>query len=299
MKSLGWKIPYTRPEYPAELEQAGCGPLLSAVLALRGIRTEQDAKELLDGGLTCLHDPMQMQGMAPAVERIRRAIERKEAVAVYGDYDVDGITATCLVTDYLRSKGLTCVGYIPDRNEEGYGLNCAALDSLYAEGVRLLITVDCGITAVFEAEHTLELGMDMIVTDHHECKPGALPRAIAVIDCKQPGNRYPNPDLAGVGVALKLVCAVEGDDESMLDRYADLVAVGTVADVMPLVGETAIWSAAGWTCCQNLPVPVLPPCCGRPGWITPASPRATSASTWPLASTPPGVWGRPPRRPTC
>ena len=237
MKSLGWKIPYARPEYPAELKQAGCGPLLSAVLALRGIRTEQDAKELLDGGLTCLHDPMQMQGMAEAVQRIRRAIEQKEAVAVYGDYDVDGITATCLVTDYLRSKGLRCVGYIPDRNEEGYGLNCAALDSLRADGVTLLITVDCGITAVEEAEHTKQIGMDMIVTDHHECKPGALPDALAVIDCKQEGNRYPNPDLCGVGVALKLVCACEGDDVAMLDRYADLVAVGTVADVMPLVGE--------------------------------------------------------------
>ena len=237
MKTQGWKIPYSRPEYPAELKQAGFGPLLSAVLALRGIRTLSEAQELLDGGLTCLHDPMQMQGMAQAVRRIRLAIERKEAVAVYGDYDVDGITATCLVTDYLRSKGLRCVGYIPDRNEEGYGLNCAALDSLHADGVSLLITVDCGITAVEEAEHTKEIGMDMIVTDHHECKPGSLPDAVAVIDCKQEGNRYPNPDLAGVGVAMKLVCACEGDDAAMLERYADLVAVGTVADVMPLVGE--------------------------------------------------------------
>ncbi len=237
MKTQGWKIPYTRPEIPAELKQAGCGPLLSAVLALRGIRTVAEARELLDGGLTCLHDPMQMQGMAQAVRRIRRAIEQKEAVAVYGDYDVDGITATCLVTNYLRSKGLRCVGYIPDRNEEGYGLNCSALDSLREEGVTLLITVDCGITAVEEARHTKAIGMDMIVTDHHECKPGALPEAVAVIDCKQEGNRYPNPDLAGVGVAMKLVCACEQDDETMLRRYADLVAVGTVADVMPLVGE--------------------------------------------------------------
>ena len=166
MKTQGWKIPYSRPEIPAELKQAGCGPLLSAVLALRGIRTLKDARELLDGGLSCLYDPMQMQGMAQAVRRLRRAIEQKEAVAVYGDYDVDGITSTCLVTDYLRSKGLHCVGYIPDRNEEGYGLNCAALDSLRDDGITLLITVDCGITAVEEAEHTKAIGMDMIVTDH-------------------------------------------------------------------------------------------------------------------------------------
>ena len=237
MKTLGWKIPYTRPEYPAALKQAGFGPLLSAVLALRGIRTAEAAQTLLESGIDCLHDPMQMQGMPAAVERVRRAVAQKEAVAVYGDYDVDGITATCLLTDYLRGKGLRCVGYIPDRNEEGYGLNCAALDSLRADGVTLLITVDCGITAVEEAEYTKRIGMDMIVTDHHECKPGALPDALAVIDCKQEGNRYPNPDLCGVGVALKLVCACEGDDAAMLDRYADLVAVGTVADVMPLVGE--------------------------------------------------------------
>ena len=271
MKTQGWKIPYSRPEYPAELKQAGCGPLLSAVLALRGIRTVAEARELLDGGLTCLHDPMQMQGMPQAVRRIRRAIEQREAVAVYGDYDVDGITATCLVTEYLRSKGLRCVGYIPDRNEEGYGLNCAALDSLRADGVTLLITVDCGITAVEEARHTKEIGMDMIVTDHHECKPGELPDAVAVIDCKQEGNTYPNPDLAGVGVAMKLVCACEGDDAAMLERFADLVAVGTVADVMPLVGENRFL----------VPGPALPPCCGRPGWTPGGSPPPASASVWP------------------
>lgn len=237
MKILGWKIPYARPECPAALEQAGFGPLLSAVLALRGVHTPEEARELLDSGLTCLHDPMGMQGMPAAVERIRRAMERRESIAVYGDYDVDGITATCLVTDYLRGKGLRCIGYIPDRNEEGYGLNCAALDTLRAEGVTLLITVDCGITAVEEAAYTKTIGMDMIITDHHECKPGALPDALAVIDCKQDGDRYPNPDLCGVGVALKLVSACEGDGAAMLDRYADLVAVGTVADVMPLVGE--------------------------------------------------------------
>ena len=237
MKNLEWKIPYTRPEVPAALQEAGYGPLLSAVLALRGIRTPEQAHALLDCDIACLHDPMQMQGMPAAVERIRRAIARKEAVAVYGDYDVDGITATCLLTDYLRWKGLRCTGYIPDRNEEGYGLNCSALDSLQADGVSLLVTVDCGITAVEEAEYTKSIGMDMIVTDHHECKPGALPDALAVIDCKQEGNRYPNPDLCGVGVALKLVCACEGNAEAMLQRYGDLVAVGTVADVMPLVDE--------------------------------------------------------------
>ena len=175
--------------------------------------------------------------MDKARARILRAVERGEDVAVYGDYDVDGITAACLVTDYLRRKGLVCHTYIPDRNEEGYGLNCGALDTLRQKGVRLVITVDCGITAVEEAEYARSLGIDMVITDHHECRPDALPDAVAVVDCKRAGDCYPNKDLAGVGVALKLVCACEGDSAAMLDRYADLAAVGTVADVMPLSPE--------------------------------------------------------------
>ena len=237
MNQKEWRIPYRRPELPEELLQAGYGPLLSAVLALRGVKSARQAASLLDGGPELLHDPMGMLGMDKAVARLRWAIRDREPVAVYGDYDVDGITATCLVTDYLRSKGLSCTPYIPDRNEEGYGLNCSALDTLVRDGVRLLITVDCGITAAEETAHARQLGLDVIITDHHECKSDSLPEAVAVVDCKQPDDSYPNPELAGVGVALKLVCACEGSPDEMLDRYADLVALGTVADVMPLVGE--------------------------------------------------------------
>jgi len=237
MNEKEWIIPYARPEIPAELLQAGCGPLLSAVLAQRGVRTAQGARTLIAGGDECLHDPLLLLGMETARARVRMAVSLGETVAVYGDYDVDGITATCLVTDYLRSKGLRCLPYIPDRSEEGYGLNRAALDSLRSEGVSLVITVDCGITAVEEAEYARSIGLDMLITDHHECKCGDLPDAVAVIDCKQPGDCYPNDKLAGVGVALKLVCACEGDSGAVLDRYADLVAVGTVADVMPLTEE--------------------------------------------------------------
>ena len=237
MKQKEWKIPYVRPELSQELLEDGCPPLLAAVLALRGVRSRREADELFFGGSEVLHDPMLMSGMAKAAERIRRAVATGETVAVYGDYDVDGITSTCLVTDYLRSKGLCCLPYIPDRSEEGYGLNNAAIDSLHERGASLLITVDCGITARAEAEHAAQVGMDIIITDHHECGHGPLPEAVAVIDCKQDGDNYPNKDLAGVGVALKLACACEGDSEKILERYADLVAVGTVADVMPLVGE--------------------------------------------------------------
>ena len=233
----GWKIPYSRPEVPQELLQAGYGPLLTAVLALRGIKTTVEAQRLINGGADCLHDPLLMGGMSVAKARIEQAIRLGEKVAVYGDYDVDGITATCLVTDYLRGRGLDCLPYIPDRSEEGYGLNRSALDTLRAEDVNLVITVDCGITAVEETEYARSLGIDVIITDHHECKTGTLPDAVAVIDCKQEGDPYPNSYLAGVGVALKLVSACDGDGPAMLERYADLVAVGTVADVMPLVGE--------------------------------------------------------------
>lgn len=236
-KDKDWKIPFARPDITPALEHAGFSPLLTAVLALRGIKTGDEARQLIYGGAEYLHDPMLILGMDKARERILRAIEHGETVAVYGDYDVDGITSTCLVTDYLRFKGLNCIPYIPDRSEEGYGLNCAALDTLKAQGVSLVVTVDCGITAVAESRHATALGIDMVITDHHECGHDSLPEAAALIDCKQAGDNYPNKDLAGVGVALKLVSACEGDSLAMLDRYADLVAIGTVADVMPLVDE--------------------------------------------------------------
>ena len=237
MKNKDWKIPYARPCVPHALLKAGYPPLLCQVMALRGISTAEEAEMLLCGGEEELFDPMLITDMDRARSRVLRAIERKEIVSVYGDYDVDGITSTCLVTDYLKSKGLECHPYIPDRNDEGYGLNKSALKNLSEKGVSLLITVDCGITAVEEAKYAKELGIDMVITDHHECKPDSLPDVCALIDCKRPGDRYPNKDLSGVGVALKLVCACEGSSRKMLERYADLVAIGTIADVMPLVGE--------------------------------------------------------------
>lgn len=237
MKNKDWNIPYTRPCVSRDLAEAGFSPLLCQILALRGVDSAEKARRLLYGGKESLCDPMLMLGMDKARERVLRAIERKETVAVYGDYDVDGITSTCMLTDWLRGRGLTCYYYIPDRNEEGYGLNCLALNSLKARGVTLVITVDCGITAVEEAAHAREIGVDMVITDHHECRPDALPDAVAVVDCKQEGDAYPNKSLAGVGVALKLVCACEGESDTVLERYADLAAIGTVSDVMPLTEE--------------------------------------------------------------
>ncbi len=251
MKNKNWKIPLHRPEMPQELLSAGYTPLLSAAMALRGIKDAASATEMLDGGSECLCDPMLIMGMDKARDRVLRAIEKKEKTAVFGDYDVDGITSTCLVTDYLRSKGLECLTYIPDRNEEGYGLNCSALDKLKAQGVCLVISVDCGITAADETRHAHDIGLEMVITDHHECKGVTLPYAAAVIDCKQAGDTYPNPHLAGVGMALKLVCACEGDSDKVLDNYADLVAIGTVADVMPLVGENRYLVRRGLKMLEN------------------------------------------------
>lgn len=237
MKCKDWKIPYSRPDVPKELLDAGYAPLLSAVLALRGITDAGEAGRLIHGSPECLHDPMLIKDMDKARRRVLKAVEQGEKVAVYGDYDVDGITSTCLLTDYLRSRGLECIPYIPDRNEEGYGLNVSAIDTLKEAGVSLIITVDCGITAADEVEYAKGLGIDMVITDHHECRDDSIPDAAAVVDCKQEGDAYPNKDMAGVGVALKLVCACEGGSDEAMRRYADLVAIGTVADVMPLVDE--------------------------------------------------------------
>ena len=183
-----------------------------------------------------------MKDMDLATARIGRALRNKESIAVYGDYDVDGITATCLLTHYLRSQGGNVRYYIPDRLTEGYGVNNQAVEELALQGVTLIITVDCGITALAETAYAASLGVDMIVTDHHECKE-KLPDAIAVVDPHRKDCPYPFKDLAGVGVALKLVMAlgsVSGGEKranALFHEYADLAAVGTIADVMKLLGE--------------------------------------------------------------
>lgn len=234
MKEKVWNIPNAMP-IPHELLRA-YPPLLAAVLASRGIDTAQKAAAFLDDSAQTPDDPLLMTDIMSAIGRITRARQNGEKAAVYGDYDVDGITSGCLLTDYLRSIGLDTTLYIPDRLEEGYGLNMSAIEHLKEEGVTLIITVDCGVTAIEETEFASGIGVDMIITDHHECQE-ELPNAVAVVDPKRHDCLYPSRDLAGVGVAYKLACAMDGSDERMLARYSDLVAVGTVADVMPLTGE--------------------------------------------------------------
>ena len=244
MKYANWNVPERGAEIPRALLAAGCTPLLAAILHLRGLSDPAAARSFLRGGAETLTNPLELTGMVDAVQRLTRAVATGEHVAVYGDYDVDGITAACLLTDYLRFRGLTCELKIPDRIRDGYGLNTAAIDALTEKGVTLIVTVDCGVTNLEETAYAAQRGVDMIVTDHHECRE-ALPEAEAVVDPKQPDSSGVGTALAGVGVAFKLVCAMDGDADKMLARYGDLVAVGTVADVMPLLGENRFITRCG------------------------------------------------------
>ena len=267
-----WKIPYKKPDSQA-LEQAGIPRLLAEVLASRGIVSPSQAHALYSAGAASLLDPLEILGMKEARDRVLRAIRQKEHVTVYGDYDVDGITATCLLTDYLRSCGVDCRWYIPDRNDEGYGLNSSALQKLWEEGCTLVISVDCGVTATEEAVFAQSLGRDLVITDHHECKNGSIPEACAVVDPKRPDDTYKNPHLAGVGVAFKLVSACSGDQLAVLERYADLVAVGTVADVMPLTGENRYLVQKGLQKLETDPRPGFYAIMNEPGTL-PRKPNA-------------------------
>ena len=225
------------------LVTGGYAPLTAMVLAARGFRDLNGAQ----AHLSCngpMADPYLMKDMDKAVARVRLAMTRGEKIAVFGDYDVDGITSTCLLTHFLRNLGADVVSYIPGRLEEGYGLNPIAIHQLHGEGVQLIITVDCGITAVAEARLCKQLGIDLVITDHHECKD-TLPEADAVVDPHRPDCGYPHQNLCGVGVAFKLAAALCGSQEFVLTNYADMVCLGTVADVMPLVGENRVFVSRG------------------------------------------------------
>lgn len=219
--------------------------IVAKVLLNRGLTDAAEAKKFLDKNSENFYSPDLMCDMDKAVDRIKKAIENKEHVVVYGDYDVDGITSTALLVRYLRGQGVDAKAYIPDRQNEGYGINKAAVKKIYDSGATLLISVDTGITAVEETEYAKELGCDVIITDHHECKQ-ELPEAVAVINPKRSDCKYPFKDLAGVGVAFKLVCAASDKSENeLLDEYSDLVALGTIADVVPLKDENRVIAARG------------------------------------------------------
>ncbi len=232
-----------------ELARSGYAPLTAMILAARGIKDQHQAKSYLDSNATLL-DPFLMTDMDLAAGRVALAMDRGEKIAVFGDYDVDGITATCLLTDFIRHHGGNCQPYIPGRLEEGYGLNPIAIHKLHEDGVTLIVTVDCGITAVEEAQLCKQLGIDLVITDHHECKE-VLPEAVAVVDPHRPDGGYPHMELSGVGVAFKLAAALCGDQQQVLEQYADMVCLGTVADVMPLHGENRVFVSRGLESLRN------------------------------------------------
>jgi len=238
-----WNIGVCDKAQQKTLCDAGYSPLMAAVLSSRGQETPEAAAAYLDQNAP-LQDPFSMKEMDLAAARVSAALERGEHLAVFGDYDVDGITATCLLTDFLRSRGGCVTPYIPGRMEEGYGLNETAIRALHQGGVTLIVTVDCGITAEAEAQLCRSLGIDLVITDHHECK-NSLPEAVAVVDPHRKDCTYLHRMLAGVGVAFKLASAIDGSQERVLERYCDLVCLGTVADVMPLQGENRTIVARG------------------------------------------------------
>ena len=238
MKFQRWNTLPPQADAVQRLLDAGYPYLVSAVLSARGITDPAEAADFL----LCDHEltlsPLRMVDMERAVARISRAISAGERIAVFGDYDVDGITATAILVDYLSGRGADVTYYIPRRIEDGYGLSADAIGTLHEAGVTLLVTVDCGITGVEEVAYARSLGMDTVITDHHECKD-VLPDAEAVVDPHRPDCPYPFKQLAGCGVALKLVLALGGVDreKALFARYCTLAAIGTVADVMQMSGE--------------------------------------------------------------
>src|SRR3989304_3378742 len=219
-------------------------PILRQIVFNRGMGTDAEARAFLKAEPNSNTDPFQLIGMAATVDRIRYALDHNEPIAIYGDYDVDGVTATALLVDALRALGADVRGYIPNRFDEGYGLNTDAVDSLKADGIKLVITVDCGIRSPDEALHARTIGLDLVISDHHHPDGENLPPAFAVINPKQHGDPYPDKDLAGVGIAYKIAEALISTQQSalsfQLNDLLDLVALGTVADLAPLVGENRV-----------------------------------------------------------
>ena len=221
--------------------------LVASIIAGKGLKTDEEIEVFLHPRRTDFHNPFLMPDMEKAANRIVEAIKNNEKVAIYGDYDVDGITSSTVLHRFLKDRGLNTNIYIPNRLCEGYGLNAEEIKKIAEEGHTLMITVDCGITGKAEVELAKSLGIDTIVTDHHE-PPEELPEAIAVVDCKRKDNKYPFRELAGVGVTFKLTQAISKilnlkEEENL--KYLDIVCIGTISDIVPLVDENRTISKLG------------------------------------------------------
>lgn len=238
-----WEYSQIDDEMVSEIsEKYGVSEIIAKILINRGIVEENTIDKFLHPKLEDLNDPFLLNDMEIAVNRIIEAHQNKEKITIYGDYDVDGITSIATLSKFLTELGVENDYYLPNRLEEGYGLNNNALEKIANRGTKLLITVDCGISAYNEIEYAKTLGLDVIVTDHHEC-PEKLPNALAVIDPKREDSTYPFSSLAGVGVTFKLIHAISlklNLDRKKYLKYLDIVCLGTVADIVPLVSENRI-----------------------------------------------------------
>jgi single-stranded-DNA-specific exonuclease len=246
-KSLLWHhLPCDHAQSDALAAALHLHPTVARLLCLRGLGDAETAARFLDPSLDHLHDPMKLADMSIAIGRLEQAIARRERIAIHGDYDVDGITSTVILRRALEMLGGDVVHFIPERLRDGYGLQPAAIERLHADGVALIVSVDCGIRGVDAAQRARELGVDLIITDHHE-PDGVLPPALAVINPKRSDCSYPDKSLAGVGVALKVVqalCSRAGKGK-WLPAFVKIAAIGTLADVVPLVGENRVIARLG------------------------------------------------------
>jgi single-stranded-DNA-specific exonuclease len=249
-----WSIKKENPKLREKLSKTlQVSPITAQILVNRGIENEAEASLFLNSTLFDLPSPYLMKGMDKAVERIKKALDNREKIAIYGDYDVDGVTSTALFYTFMKSLGANIAYYNPDRMKEGYGVNAEAVKKLAGDGVTLIISGDCGITAVKEVEEARNLGVDFIVTDHHK-PPEELPNAVSILNPQLSDCKYPGKGITGVGVVFNLVIALRralredgffGKEEPNLAEYLDLVALGTVADCAPLMDVNRIFVKEG------------------------------------------------------
>ena len=238
MKRKQWIVSKSNKDVAAQIAQdLSVDPFAALLVTSRGFEDIDEISDFLDYDAPLTLDPLSIKDMDKAAERINRAIDDFELICVFGDYDADGVTATALLYSYLETRGANAIRYIPDRLTEGYGLNVGAIEQLSGRGVKLIVTVDNGVSAIEESERAKELGIDLVITDHHKVGE-VLPDAYAVVDPHRADCPSAFKEMSGVGVAFKLVCALEGDSgDILIEEYGDLVALGTIGDVVTLTGE--------------------------------------------------------------
>lgn len=256
MRRKKWTVAKCDKDFAAQIAQElSIDPFAALIAASRGFDNIDDIDDFFDADAPLTLDPFSIKDMDKAAERINRAIDDFEFICIFGDYDADGVTATALLYSYLEARGANVMRYIPDRIVEGYGLNCGAVRELHERGVKIILTVDNGVSAIEEAQLVKELGMTLIVTDHHKVGE-ILPDAHAVVDPHREDCASAFKEMSGVGVAFKLVCALEGGDaDILLEEYSDLIALGTIGDVVTLTGENRVMVRRGLTLINNDPRP--------------------------------------------